>query len=57
MKKIQICCKRNKKSISLFAVLDKPAAPEGPLEVSDVTKDSATLSWNPPKDDGGSEIT
>ncbi|WKY05591.1 hypothetical protein Q1695_006081 [Nippostrongylus brasiliensis] len=38
-------------------VQDRPAAPEGPLEVSDVTKDSCMLSWNPPADDGGSEIT
>ncbi|CAJ0936412.1 unnamed protein product, partial [Mesorhabditis belari] len=38
-------------------VQDRPSPPEGPLEVSDVTKDSCTLAWNPPKDDGGSEIT
>ncbi|VDO68159.1 unnamed protein product [Heligmosomoides polygyrus] len=38
-------------------VQDRPAPPEGPLEVSDVTKDSCVLSWNPPADDGGSEIT
>ncbi|KHJ84916.1 fibronectin type III domain protein, partial [Oesophagostomum dentatum] len=38
-------------------VQDHPGAPEGPLEVSDVTKDSCVLSWNPPADDGGSEIT
>ncbi|KAK6747288.1 hypothetical protein RB195_000476 [Necator americanus] len=38
-------------------VQDHPSAPEGPLEVSDVTKDSCVLSWNPPADDGGSEIT
>lgn len=38
------------------SVFDKPGAPEGPLEVSDITKECCTLSWNPPKDDGGSEI-
>lgn len=38
-------------------VQDRPAAPEGPLEVSDVTKDSCVISWKPPIDDGGSEIT
>ncbi|GIY64293.1 twitchin [Caerostris darwini] len=37
-------------------VLGKPGAPEGPLEVKDIQKDSVTLAWNPPKDDGGSEI-
>ncbi|XP_023931299.1 twitchin isoform X3 [Lingula anatina] len=38
-------------------VLGKPLAPEGPLEVSDVYADQVTLSWKPPKDDGGTEIT
>ncbi|XP_077990140.1 twitchin-like isoform X3 [Glandiceps talaboti] len=38
-------------------VVDHPGSPEGPLEVSDVTEESAKLTWNPPKDDGGSPIT
>ncbi|KAH8269759.1 hypothetical protein KR018_000421 [Drosophila ironensis] len=38
-------------------ILDVPTAPEGPLRHSDVTKNSASLSWRPPRDDGGSEIT
>ena len=38
-------------------VLDKPSPPEGPLEYDDVTSSTVTLSWNPPKDDGGSPIT
>ncbi|VDK40424.1 unnamed protein product, partial [Cylicostephanus goldi] len=38
-------------------IQDHPGSPEGPLEVSDVTKDSCVLSWKPPADDGGSEIT
>ncbi len=37
-------------------VLGKPSRPEGPLEVVDVTKDSAKLKWQPPKDDGGHGI-
>lgn len=34
------------------------AVPERPedLEVKEITKDSVTLTWNPPKYDGGSEI-
>lgn len=38
-------------------VLDVPSPPEGPLRANDVTKNSLTLAWRPPKDDGGSEIT
>jgi hypothetical protein len=37
-------------------VIDKPAAPEGPLKVSDVTANTAVLTWKPPKDDGGAPI-
>uniref|UniRef100_A0A1I8G362 Ig-like domain-containing protein n=1 Tax=Macrostomum lignano TaxID=282301 RepID=A0A1I8G362_9PLAT len=37
-------------------VLGKPSRPEGPLQVSEVTKNSCQLSWKPPKDDGGSPI-
>lgn len=35
---------------------DRPSPPEGPLEVSNVTKDSARLAWRLPVDDGGSPI-
>nr|AZI15635.1 UNC-22 [Auanema rhodensis] len=38
-------------------VQDRPSAPVGPLEVSDVTKDSCVLTWKPPADDGGAEIS
>ncbi|KAF2885739.1 hypothetical protein ILUMI_20443 [Ignelater luminosus] len=38
-------------------VLDIPTPPEGPLKPDNVTKNSLTLHWRPPKDDGGSEIT
>lgn len=37
-------------------VVDRPTAPEGPLMVGDVTKESCRLSWQPPKDDGGSPV-
>lgn len=38
-------------------VVDKPSPPQGPLEASDITPDTCTLSWKPPLDDGGSPIT
>lgn len=38
-------------------MIDIPQPPEGPLHPTDVTKSSCVLKWNPPKDDGGSEIT
>ena len=39
-----------------FFVSDVPSAPAAP-EVSGVTRTSVTLSWRPPRSDGGSEIT
>lgn len=38
-------------------VLGPPSKPRGPLVVKDVTKSSVTLSWTPPADNGGREIT
>lgn len=38
-------------------VLDAPAAPEGPIEISDVKADQATLSWKPPADDFGAPVS
>lgn len=35
---------------------DRPLPPEGPLDVSEVTRESVVLSWKPPKDDGGCPI-
>lgn len=34
-------------------VLDKPGAPEGPLDVSEVHAEGCKLKWKPPLDDGG----
>ena len=38
-------------------VLDRPAAPEGPLKLSGVTASSCNLAWGASPDDGGSPIT
>lgn len=43
--------------IGVLNILDKPAAPEGPLEVSDVHKEGCKLKWEKPKDDGGLPIS
>lgn len=38
-------------------VVDKPGPPQGPLQYTGTTQESVGLSWNPPVDDGGSDIT
>lgn len=37
-------------------LIGKPSKPNGPLDVSDVTKNGCTLTWKKPDDDGGSPI-
>lgn len=37
--------------------LDKPSPPLAPLDISDITPETCTLTWKPPFDDGGSPIT
>lgn len=37
-------------------VLGAPGKPKGPLEISNVTKDSCKLKWKKPEDDGGLPI-
>lgn len=37
--------------------IDKPSPPQGPLDISDITPETCTLSWKPPLDDGGSPVT
>lgn len=38
-------------------VVDKPGIPKGPLQYTETTQDTVSLSWNPPSDDGGGDIT
>ena len=40
----------------LFVISGQPAAPSEP-EISNVNADKVTLTWAPPRDDGGSPIT
>ena len=40
-----------------FSFTGVPGAPVGPLNVSDITKNTCHLSWKPPREDGGSKIT
>lgn len=38
-------------------VTGPPGAPQGPLEIGEVTENSVGLSWRPPSDDGGNKVT
>lgn len=40
-----------------FRVPGPPGKPKGPLEVVDIQKDSVTVAWKPPEDDGGRPVT
>lgn len=45
------------RSFVTIVVLDRPSAPVGPIGMSEVTEDSVSLTWLPPRYDGGSPIT
>lgn len=38
-------------------VLDKPGPPSGPVRFDEITTQSITLSWDPPKNNGGCQIS
>jgi len=38
-------------------VVDRPSAPQGPIDASDITPDTCSLAWHAPADDGGSPVT
>lgn len=41
----------------LVLIVDVPEKPVGPMKIFDITKDSVTLTWKPPGNDGGAPIT
>ncbi|MCP9266046.1 Twitchin [Dirofilaria immitis] len=45
------------KASCVVTVLDVPGIPEGPAKINDITKEGCTLTWKPPGDNGGSDIT
>merc|ERR1719495_2417814 len=38
-------------------VVDRPSPPQKPIDAYDITPETCTLSWRPPADDGGANIT
>ncbi|XP_072288403.1 immunoglobulin-like and fibronectin type III domain-containing protein 1 isoform X2 [Eucyclogobius newberryi] len=42
---------------SQLIVLDRPGPPEGPVETVETTSTVIEIKWNPPKDNGGLEVT
>ncbi|KAG6458522.1 hypothetical protein O3G_MSEX010918, partial [Manduca sexta] len=52
---------QNKAGVTSFElslnVFDKPSKPEGPVVMREISKESVTIEWKPPLDDGGIELT
>jgi len=44
------------KPITLCRMVQPPSPPTGPLKIVSIEKDSFTIGWNPPENDGGSPI-
>ena len=38
-------------------VTGRPSPPSGPIEISSITSESCVITWQPPEDDGGTDIT
>uniref|UniRef100_A0A8C4UEI0 Titin n=1 Tax=Falco tinnunculus TaxID=100819 RepID=A0A8C4UEI0_FALTI len=51
---IELC--KQKVNIHILCSTDKPGPPAA-FDVSEITNESCLLTWNPPRDDGGSKIT
>lgn len=39
-----------------FSALDKPSRPQGPLQLEEVRANHCKVSWNKPKDNGGTDL-
>lgn len=38
-------------------VTGRPSPPAGPIEISSITSESCVVNWQPPEDDGGTDVT
>lgn len=38
-------------------VIGRPSPPTGPIKISSITSESCVVNWQPPEDDGGTDIT
>lgn len=38
-------------------VIGRPSPPTGPIQISSITSESCVVNWEPPEDDGGTDIT
>lgn len=47
----------NLQNLNFSTLLAAPTKPQGPLKVTDVTKNGAKVKWEKPEDDGGKPIT
>ncbi|CAK1554213.1 unnamed protein product, partial [Leptosia nina] len=55
---IEASNKAGKSSLDVsLKVFDKPSRPEGPVIMREISRESVTIEWRPPVDDGGLELT
>ena len=55
--KVKHCWKSHAAAQIIFTVSVKPSPPVGPVEFSDIQKNSAVITWKPSENDGGAPIT